>query len=188
MRYLVFGLTVFFFNNLAAQNVDPALYDVRALLTKMSYNNNERFKKTFLLVDQAYKPVSIEKIKEIDSVWDLFCDDDIEFIEWQIKNYKPVTFDSSYAINWTRVPIDDYETVFRIRSVKDDTDAWEEYHKKFGPGYFLLSYPLFNKSGNICVFYAESSLGWLGGDGGYSIYIKEKGVWKFFQTRGQWSS
>jgi len=159
--------------------------EIRAVLELF---NNKKFLKIFRFVDQPLKPTAMRYIKEIDSLYKLFSSEDMAYFEWQINNYKPVTFDTSYLNDANFLNAGDFEKLFSFKGLKEDQDPWPVFHEKYGAGYCLISFPLFNKAGDLCIFYSESSVGGLGGDGSFDVYKKVKKKWKLFRHINGWSS
>ena len=71
---------------------------------------------------------------------------------------------------------------------KDGSKQWPYFNKKFGKNLNSFSRPIFLRNNSICFFYSSNSCGSLCGSGGLSVYVKENGIWYFYDSVYMWIS
>lgn len=170
----------------SAQTIDAGMQiktDVHAVLQLF----NTQAIQALRFVDQPLAPVTIEQLNTVNADAHLFSKSDLASFDEQIKAYHAVTFDTSYVQHANFLARQQFESVFGTNRY-EAYNPWDVYHEKFGDGYCQISYPVFNKKKNVCIFYAETSKDYTGGDGLIYIYKKKKHGWKLYKTNAVWSS
>lgn len=81
------------------------------------------------------------------------------------------------------IPRKEIDRIFKIKS-----KGWDYFHKKYGPGLYSFSKPVFIKNGTVCFFYLSYNCGSFCSSGSFDIYIKQDGDWIFFNSLYSWIS
>jgi len=185
MIRFVLAIALYYGINLSAQGIDRvSKAEIRSVLESVT----DAFTSKLSFVNTLKQPLNIEVIRKLDSSHILLSPTDLLFLETQISNYKPIVLDSSYLPHANFMDGKDFETVFAFDSLNSQKDGWDIFYKKYGLGYYMISYPLFNKKKNICIFYLEMSVGSLGGSGEIRIYKRRKNAWKLYKIKSMWDS
>jgi hypothetical protein len=187
MKRIIAFFLFFISFTVSAQFEDGTTIKKSELRAVLELFNSDRFIQRLRFIDQPTAPIGLDRIREIDSVYKLFSAGDMDFIANQIRNYKLVTFDSSY-ITAKFMSRRDLEKVFSYDPSAPNKLVWETFYKKYGEGYCQISFPLFNKTGNICMFYGETRVGAKGGDASIFIYKKEGNAWRLLIEKTEGAS
>jgi hypothetical protein len=181
---LLMILTVGGAKEICAQNA-VTKKEVAAFLN--AYYDSSEYYHSLRFIDRPNSPYDIEKIRLYDSAAQLFTNQDFDFMERQVRNYKPVILDSSYIKNANFLSHRILKSHFSIKR-KSPLTAWEIFYKKYGKGFWRISYPLFNKEKNLCVIYQQRTMGGVYGSGDLFIYKKEGTGWVPYKIFRLWVS
>lgn len=75
------------------------------------------------------------------------------------------------------------DSVFR-----DQSKSWPYFKKHYGKSLSTFSKPVFLRDNTFCIFYKAGSGGDLSGGGGFSLYAKDRGVWRLYGILTMWIS
>jgi hypothetical protein len=163
-------------------NEDSIIYLTKSLEFIKSIKPELTHDSTFILVD---KPAGFDQF----SCWDELLRDSSTFSREELaglKLKKLLSHKKWTKVDFPNIRIVESDTVDKI--FHDASRGWDYFYKTVGRDFNNLSYPIFLRNGNYCLFYCDNNCGWLCGTGSLTLYKFENGKWSEIRTYCNWIS
>ncbi|OQP59608.1 hypothetical protein A3860_36625 [Niastella vici] len=192
MRHFVRNLTLLMFvllsKEMFAQNERfPTITKQEMANFLNSFYQSDSFIKKLRFINVAQRPTWITDLPQFEIIDSVFTELDISFFKFQLQHFQSCTFNSSYIAAANFMDEKDFNRIFSVRAV-DAVNAWDVFHKKYGLGYTLISWPVFSKDKMSCVLFVEYTSNRSESTGALKIYKKENSSWKLFKEKYMWGN
>lgn len=81
------------------------------------------------------------------------------------------------------IPIAAFDSIFSPQAGNPYYEPFQVFRKEYGTGYCQISFPLFNRAMNTCIFFYEANVGGLDPESGFKVYRKKGKKWKPVATK-----
>ena len=134
----------------------------------------------FILADKPFSFKYSNCIESILSDTNFYTKD--ELIVIKNRKYSSLTkWTNEFFKNTRLVSSDTIEAILETKS-----RGWEYFHNNIGYGFSRFSIPIFLRNDTYCLFYADHNCVARCGEGGLTLYKKEKGEWIEVKHYCQW--
>ena len=115
----------------------------------------------------------------------LFSFDDIKSFRKQLQEELLKEWTEGNINNAILINENNYKKIFNKRN---NEKAWKLFHKKYGKGFFVYSYPIFSKNLKKAIISIEYHCGGLCGSGGVYLFEFKDNNWVLLKTYSQFTN